>query len=122
MSQIFCNNVVMTMPLISFFGSYWLNQHKWQTRLDVFDVVNSGTLPLHALSPPHHSSKPFAPHLPICKTPGQAPLGIAPSHHAKSLTKMALAVTQHVWARTTTTVTGQGVEDHTLEGLCSKYR
>ena len=30
---------------------------------------------------------------------------------------MALAVTQHVWARTTTTVTGQDVEDHTLEGL-----
>ena len=109
----------MTTPLISFFGSYQLNQHKWQTRLDAFDGVNSGTLPLHALSPPppHHTSKPFAPHLPICKTPGLAPLEITPSHHAQSSTKMALAVTQHVWARTTTTVTGQGAEDHTLEGL-----
>ena len=48
---------------------------------------------------------------------GQAPLGITPSHHAQSSTKMALAVTQHVWARTTTTVTGQDAEDHTLEGL-----
>ena len=107
----------MTTPLISFFGSYQLNQHKWKTRLDVFNVVNSGTLPHHALSPPHHSSKPFAPHPPICKMPGQAPLEITPSHHVQSSTKMALAVTQHVWARTTTTVTGKCVEDHTLEGL-----
>ena len=107
----------MTMPFISSFRSYQLNQHKWQTRLGVFNVVNSGTLPLHALNPQHHSSKPFPPHLPICKTPGQAPLEITPSHHAQSSTKMALAVTQHVWARRTTTVTWQDVEDYTLEGL-----
>ena len=40
----------------------------------------------------------------ICKTPGQAPLGITPSHHTQSSTKMALAVTQHVWARAQTPV------------------
>ena len=30
---------------------------------------------------------------------------------------MTLAETQHVWAGTTLTATGQGVKDHTLEGL-----